>query len=181
MADDEAAPKNADPVAGCLMVSGVIVVCLGLMFFNLVGCELVASLNRHRYVATELVVAGIDNQGDDASVFGVVAATGEEITHYQIPPEFVKFSGPRSMIGVYPTSAEVQGRRVPIWYNSHPPWAFTNTRVLYRSAYPELPGAGVVLRTVLIQAVVIAVGVVLIRQAAKRSRKLAANGDSRSR
>ena len=85
------------------------------------------------------------------------------------------------MIGRPPTIDEVRGKRVAIWYNAEPPWGFPNTRVLYRSVYPELPGAGMVLRTVLVQVAIFALGVFLIRRAMKRLRRAASNGGSRRR
>jgi hypothetical protein len=119
------------------VVFGLILVCIALFALELAGRTLRFWLSRDDYIRTELKVTDLNSEGD--TVFGIVAATGEEIHSNRV-------------------HAAARGKVVPIWFAQGHNSFFSSARVQYVSEFETLPSGTLVLGIAAVNLAILAVG-----------------------
>src|SRR4051794_31472402 len=99
-------PTSAEGRAGCAtaaaVLSGLVLAVLALFLGGLTSRVVLLWLQRGDYIRTELNVTEIAH-GDGAVVYGIVAATGEEVHCTRMPAELREFvaSDPNSTVTTF--------------------------------------------------------------------------------
>ncbi len=146
-----------------LFIGGLLVVIVALFTLNLTIRTLTLWWHQGDYVRTELEVTGL-SPSRSPLLFGIVAATGEEIHTSILPTEIFTYDSPSDATGTLKRSADIEGLRIPVWYCPRRHSIFGNPHVYYVSEYGTLPTARTALGVVAINLAIALLGALGIRQ-----------------
>lgn len=118
---------------------GLIVSALSLLVMDLAGRTFSFWLTQQDYVRTELNVTSVDQGPDADGMFGIVAATGEEIRVPRIPSELFEYDSPSDPTGTRMPPEKAKGKQIAIWYAESHTSIWTSPRVQFVSEYPQPP------------------------------------------
>lgn len=153
---DQAGPLGWRRVAG---VAGLLVLCVSLMFCELLTRTVFLWLARDDYAATEFEVTLLDNDPESDGVSGIVKSTGEEVRVAQVPTELHdQWWG--GAVGTAMSPERARGKRVPIWYAPSHTSAFDSPAVVFQSEHPTLPDGAEVLSVTLMTLGIVTLGIV---------------------
>src|SRR5689334_6750059 len=129
-------------VAAAAFLSGLVLACISVFGLTLTGRTFVFCLTRGDYIRTELEVTEIGHGDGSAAVFGVVAATGEEIRCHRVPEELKGLFSRDDPNSTAMTFEKVRGKVVPIWYARNHRSFLAGDPVQFVSEFPTRPGTG---------------------------------------
>ncbi len=158
------------------VVLGLIVVCLAVFTLDFTIRTLAFWLSRDDYVRTELEIKSIDSLGDNATVYGVVVATGEEVHVPRTPSELYEFDSPSDVTGTLMSSEKARGRLVPIWFAEDHDSSFESARVHFVSEFETPPSHSFVLGLAAMNLALFAVGVASVWAGIRLSRERKGDG-----
>lgn len=124
---------------GCAVLLGLVVLPVSLLVLDLTLRITSFWLSRDDYVRTELEVTDVDVGVDSEGMFGIVAATGEEIRVGRLPLELYEHDSPSDPIGTRMTPEQAKGKKIPIWYAAGHTSFWDSPAVQFVSEYPERP------------------------------------------
>lgn len=150
-------PKSA-AWATFAVVFGLIVVCLAVFTLNVSIRTLAFWLSRDDYVRTELKIKSIDSLSDEATVYGFVVATGEQVHVPRVPSELYEYDSPNDITGTLMTSEKARGRLVPIWFAENHTSSFSSARVHFVSEFKTPPSGRFMLGIAAVNLAMFAVG-----------------------
>lgn len=149
---------SALPLAATMF--GLLLVCIALLTAELTGRTMLFWLARDDYIRTEVTVTNVLIDSElEVAVWGIVAATGEEVRLPSVPTELHVYDSPSDPTGELIEPSAARGTVIPIWFADDHTSLFSSARVHFVSEYDTLPSGWLVLGTAAVNLAVLALGV----------------------
>ena len=170
-ADD---PPSFPRRGALLFTAGLVILVLAAFVANLTLRTWFFWWYQDDYVRTELVVTELSIQGGEPMLFGIVAATGDEVHTSITPTEIFRYDSPSDATGDLKRSDEVRGMHIPMWYVGAEQSIVGTPSIYWVSEYGTLPSTRLALTTAAINLAIAALGAWCIRAGLRTRRPASA-------